>query len=154
MISDEKSDLIKLVMVKTNRIVGRGWREYALTNVVDDMEINAILLRSEEVVPESLEMIMVTKPPIVSCCTATFHDYGDRKISVIKAVREITAWGLRESKTWVEKMPHAVVPNGFFSRRMMLSLVTAINEYGGHASMNLGQHCEECNDRFKCFTER
>lgn len=34
---------------------------------------------------------------------------GDRKIQVIKAVREVTGWGLKEAKGWVDSAPSAAI---------------------------------------------
>jgi large subunit ribosomal protein L7/L12 len=35
--------------------------------------------------------------------------FGDQKLGVIKAVREITGLGLKETKNLVESAPHAIV---------------------------------------------
>jgi hypothetical protein len=34
---------------------------------------------------------------------------GDRKIQVIKVVREMTGWGLKEAKGWVDSAPSAAI---------------------------------------------
>ena len=40
--------------------------------------------------------------------TVTLTDFGDKKINVIKAVREVTSLGLKEAKDLVESAPKAV----------------------------------------------
>ena len=40
--------------------------------------------------------------------TVILQDFGDNKINVIKAVREVTSLGLKESKDLVENAPKAV----------------------------------------------
>ena len=40
--------------------------------------------------------------------TATLTDFGDKKINVIKAVREVTSLGLKEAKDLVEAAPKAI----------------------------------------------
>jgi len=40
--------------------------------------------------------------------TVTLTDIGDKKINVIKAVREVTSLGLKEAKDLVESAPKAV----------------------------------------------
>jgi hypothetical protein len=34
---------------------------------------------------------------------------GDHKIQVIKAVREVTGWGLKEAKEWVDNAPSSAI---------------------------------------------
>ena len=40
--------------------------------------------------------------------TVTLTDFGDKKINVIKVVREVTSLGLKEAKDLVESAPKAV----------------------------------------------
>ena len=40
--------------------------------------------------------------------TVTLTDFGDKKINVIKAVREVTSLGLKEAKDLVESAPKAI----------------------------------------------
>ena len=40
--------------------------------------------------------------------TVTLTDFGDKKINVIKAVREVTSLGLKEAKDLVEAAPKAI----------------------------------------------
>ena len=40
--------------------------------------------------------------------TVMLLDFGAKKINVIKAVREVTSWGLKEAKDLVESAPKAV----------------------------------------------
>lgn len=39
-------------------------------------------------------------------------DFGSQKVKVIKTVRELTGWGLKEAKTFVEAVPNAVLKVG------------------------------------------
>ena len=43
--------------------------------------------------------------------TVTLDSAGDKKINVIKAVREVTALGLKEAKDLVEGAPHVIKEN-------------------------------------------
>jgi len=40
--------------------------------------------------------------------TVTLKDFGENKINVIKAIREVTDWGLKEAKEFVESAPASV----------------------------------------------
>ena len=44
--------------------------------------------------------------------TVTLTDFGDKKINVIKAVREVTSLGLKEAKDLVEAAPKAIKEGG------------------------------------------
>ena len=39
-------------------------------------------------------------------------DFGTQKVKAIKTVRELTGWGLKEAKTFVDAVPNAVLKVG------------------------------------------
>lgn len=87
-------------------------------------------------------------------CYATFTSFGVNKLAVIKAVRESTNWGLKESKDWVESCPHALTPKDGYSSKELVEWVDRFKYAGGYAEMVIGNTCDRCEMRFKCFTER
>ncbi len=98
---------------------------------------------------------LVGKPvPEVVMCSAQFIDMGINKINQIKICREHTAWGLKESKDWVESLPHTMTPKDGFSRQVLSAWVTQFKAAGGEAHMTRGNQCDRCELRFKCYTER
>jgi len=58
---------------------------------------------------------------------------GDKKIQVIKAVREVTSLGLKEAKDLVESAPVAVVEN--VSKEEAEKVKAAIEDAGGQADI-------------------
>jgi len=146
-------DLLKLKLKRTNNIVGNDWRSYE----VDDMpEIEAVLVKvSNGEYPETLDIMVLEEPsdePKV--CTAKFLEMGMYKINCIKAVREATYWGLKESKDFVESFPTILTPKDGFTRQTLATLVQGVNSAGGKAEMTIGKYCDNCELRFRCFTER
>jgi len=90
-------------------------------------------------------------------CTMKITDIGMNKIAVIRAVREVTYWGLKESKDWVEAVQETV-PRIFtandFTKGQLIQLASLLNDAGSQVNMELGNNCNTCLHRFKCFTER
>lgn len=145
-------DLLKLKLQRTDNLVGKGnWREYKVEGMP---EIETVLVRtSEGGYPETLD-IMILEEPTEQVCTAKIIELGANKISVIKAIREVTTWGLKESKDFAETFPHTLTPKDGFPRESLVDLVNAVNNAGGKAEMTIGKHCDSCELRFRCFTER
>lgn len=84
-------------------------------------------------------------------CSILFLDCGLNKIAAIKAVREITSWGLKESKDFVESAPNRISKKDF----NVISPVQAaaiLNNAGCNAQLCKAEECEGCTFRFQCFT--
>ena len=148
-------DLLKLKLKRTENVVGNNWRSYLVDGELIGVE--AVLVRvTDGHYPETLEIMILeesdAKEPQI--CTAKFIEMGINKINMIKAVRECTDWGLKESKDWVETMPHTMTPRDGFSRQVLAKMVQSTNAAGGKAEMTIGNHCDGCELRFRCFTER
>ena len=60
-------------------------------------------------------------------------DFGDKKINVIKAVREITGAGLKEAKDMVEGVPSTL--KEATTKEDATALIAKITEAGGKAEM-------------------
>ena len=90
-------------------------------------------------------------------CILTISDVGINKISVIRAVREVTEWGLKESKDWVESV-QKTVPREFtardFTRGQLVKFSELLTDAGATVKMRIGNNCDTCQYRFKCFTSR
>lgn len=148
-------DLLKLKLYRTDNLVGKGnWREYRVEGMP---EIETVLIRvSEGGYPETLD-IMILEEPEPQVCTARFLECKN-KISVIKALREVTQgeWGLKESKDFADSFPRTLtkMPEGVYATTTLADLVAAVNNAGGKAEMVIGKHCDKCDSRFRCFTER
>jgi len=147
-------DLLKLKLNRTDNIVGNGWRSYEVDGCLAGVE--AVLVRSIDGYPQTLDIMILEEPSTTeqTVCTAKILDIGMNKINMIKAVREVTSWGLKESKDWVESIPHNLTPRDGFSRQSLIKLVEGIRNAGGQAEMIIGNHCDKCELRFRCFTER
>jgi ribosomal protein L7/L12 len=147
-------DLLKLKLNRTDNIVGNGWRSYEVEGGLAGVE--AVLIKSIDGYPQTLDIMILEEPSVTeqTVCTAKILDIGMNKINMIKAVREVTDWGLKESKDWVESIPHNITPKDGFSRQSLIKLVEGVRNAGGKAEMIIGNHCDNCELRFRCFTER
>lgn len=148
-------DLLKLTLAHTETTVGNGWHSYDVVgNKVEGLE--AVLIKSDGEYPKILEVMILQNTEVAEqqVCLARILDMGVNKINVIKAVRDATAWGLKESKDWVEAIPHTLTPKDGLSKPTLSKLVKNINEAGGKAQLVIGKHCDTCELRFRCFTER
>ena len=147
------TDLLKLKLEKTGNIIGKGWHEYKS----DMPEIDHVLVKSSgSDYPLALDIMIMHEPfdEKATVCTAHITEMGLNKINMIKVIREHTSWGLKESKDFVEHLPKKLTPADGVSREMLKSLVSAVNNAGGKAEMIIGLHCDNCELRFRCFTER
>jgi ribosomal protein L7/L12 len=128
-------DLLKLKLNRTDNTVGNGWRSYEVEGGLAGVE--AVLVKSVDGYPQTLDIMILEEPSAVeqTVCTAKILDIGMNKISMIKAVREVTNWGLKESKDWVESIPHDITPRDGFSRQSLIKLVEGIRNAGGKDRM-------------------
>jgi ribosomal protein L7/L12 len=147
-------DLLKLKLNRTDNVVGNGWHSYEVEGGLAGVE--AVLIKSIDGYPQTLDIMILEEPSVTeqTVCTAKILDMGVNKINMIKAVREVTDWGLKESKDWVESIPHNITPKDGFSRQTLIKLVESVRNAGGKAEMIIGNHCDKCELRFRCFTER
>ncbi len=148
-------DLLKLKLIRTDNVVG-VYRSYNVEGGLGGIE--GVLVKTDGDYPDTLD-IMILGESIFGAteqtmCVAKFLDMGSNKISMIRAVREATGWGLKESKDWVESIPHTVTPKDGFSRSVLQKMVRGANAAGGRAEMQIGNHCDNCELRFRCYTER
>lgn len=153
-------DLIKLHLTWKKKSVGKvGWQEYEVEDDPSLPTIDTLLVRipDDDKYPSEMEVLIlydsadapIGEQPIA----AVFIDYGQNKINCIKVVREHTGWGLKESKDWVESMPHKLTV-GDYSAVTLKSLVKGLVAAGATARFCGNRDCEKCDERFRCFTNR
>jgi len=141
-------DLLKLRLLKTQKKIGT----YYKCDIVEKVpEIDAVLIKSEN---DSIDLLILYNSTASEICTAIFYDFGPNKINAIRNVREITRWGLKESKDWLESFPVAITSSRDMPKPILRELVNGINMAGGSAELKLGSNCDKCELRFRCFTER
>ncbi len=139
----------------TNNVVG-VYRSYDIEGGLDGVE--GVLVKTDGNYPNTIDIMIlgenISGNGEQTMCIAKFTDIGPNKIAMIKAVREVTFWGLKESKDWVESIPHTITPRDGFSRATLQKLVQGTVAAGGKAEMAIGKHCDNCELRFRCYTER
>jgi len=84
-------------------------------------------------------------------CAVVLQSMGPNKIACIRAVREITAWGLKESKDFVEAAPR-VLPRKDLGSAPPAEAVQRLIDAGAEAILANKGNCEDCESRFICFT--
>ncbi|EDP45703.1 50S ribosomal protein L7/L12 [Rickettsiella grylli] len=108
------------------------------------MEIVDLIKRMEEKFEVSAAAATVAAAPAPGAAAAVaeektefnveLKEVGANKISVIKAVREVTGLGLKEAKDLVESAPKAVIKEGL-SKADAEALVAKLKEAGATAEM-------------------
>jgi len=143
-------NLLKLRLTKTQEMVGT-YHKYDIVRREEVPEIDAVLIKH---IGDDIDiLILYNEDTAPNICVARFNDFGHNKINAIKKVREVTHWGLKETKDWVESFPITVTAREM-TRATLRALVSGINEAGGSAELKPGTDCDRCELRFKCFTER
>jgi ribosomal protein L7/L12 len=84
-------------------------------------------------------------------CSILIYEIGLNKINVIKAVREITNWGLKDSKDYVESAPTKLKTKDMWNMNPVAA-TEKLEQAGASVRLCRGKDCDSCNFRFKCFT--
>jgi ribosomal protein L7/L12 len=84
-------------------------------------------------------------------CHIIMDSFGSNKIAAIRAIRDITKWGLKESKDFVEAAPVRLASKNLSLVSPMVAAQT-LKDAGCTVTFCKGEDCGMCDSRFKCFT--